>query len=243
MFSGFFIGRPKFAFVISIVIVLAGLIAIRSIPVAEFPEIAPPQVQVTASYPGADAQVVQEAVAAPIEAEVNGVDGMLYMSSTSSNGGGYALTITFAVGTDPDLAAVNVQNRVAIAQSRLPQDVVRQGIITRKQSSNMLMVVNLTSPQGTRDGLFLSNYASIHLQDPLARLDGVGNVAQFGVGRSIMVVWSNPFGGSRDELMADFLCHRDALGSVKGRPSRAGGKRRGWGKRNAKVPILHRQSG
>ena len=162
MFSGFFIARPKFAFVISIVIVLAGLIAIRSIPVAEFPEIAPPQVQVTASYPGADAQVVQEAVAAPIEAEVNGVDGMLYMSSTSSNGGGYALTITFAVGTDPDLAAVNVQNRVAIAQSRLPQDVVRQGIITRKQSSNMLMVVNLISPQGTRDGLFLSNYASIH---------------------------------------------------------------------------------
>ena len=177
MFSAFFIGRPKFAFVISIVVVLAGLIAIRSIPVAEFPEIAPPQVQVTASYPGADAQVVQEAVAAPIEAEVNGVDGMLHMSSTSSNGGSYTLTITFAVGTDPDLAAVNVQNRVAIAQPRLPQDVVRQGIITRKQSSNMLMVVNLTSPQGTRDGLFLSNYASTHLQDPLARLDGVENVA------------------------------------------------------------------
>ena len=113
--------------------------------------------------------MVQEAVAAPIEAEVNGVDGMLSMSSTSANGGGYALTITFAVGTDPDLAAVNVQNRVAIAQSRLPQDVVRQGIVTRKQSSNMLMVVNLTSPEGTHDGLFLSNYASIHLQDALAR--------------------------------------------------------------------------
>ena len=210
MLSGFFIDRPRFAFVISIVIVLAGLIAIRSIPVAEFPEIAPPQVQVTTSYPGADAQVVQEAVAAPIEAEVNGVDGMLSMSSTSSNGGSYALTVTFAVGTDPDLAAVNVQNRVAIAQSRLPQDVVRQGIVTRKQSSNMLMVVNLTSPEGTHDGLFLSNYASIHLQDALSRLDGVGNVAQFGALDYGMRVWLDP-----NRLAALKLTATDVAGAIR----------------------------
>ena len=210
MLSGFFIDRPRFAFVISIVIVLAGLIAIRSIPVAEFPDIAPPQVQVTTSYPGADAQVVQEAVAAPIEAEVNGVDGMLSMSSTSSNGGGYALTVTFAVGTDPDLAAVNVQNRVAIAQSRLPQDVVRQGIVTRKQSSNMLMVVNLTSPEGTHDGLFLSNYASIHLQDALSRLDGVGNVAQFGALDYGMRVWLDP-----NRLAALKLTATDVAGAIR----------------------------
>ena len=192
MLPQFFIGRPKFAMVISIVIVLGGLIAVRAIPVAEFPDIAPPQIQVTTSYPGADAAVVRDAVAAPLEAEINGVDDMLYMSSTSSVGGGYSLTVTFAVGTDPDIAAINVQNRVAAAQARLPQDVVRQGIVTRKQSSNMLMVINVTSPDGTRDELFLSNYASIHIQDALSRISGVGNVAQFGALDYGMRVWLDP---------------------------------------------------
>ena len=192
MFSAFFIDRPKFALVISIVIALAGMIAVNVIPVAEYPDIAPPQVKVNTEYPGANASVVQEAVAAPIEAQVNGVDDMLYMSSTSSNDGGYELTVTFAVGTDPDIAAVNVQNRVAIANAQLPQEVIRQGITTQKQSSNILMVINLVSPEGSRDELFLSNYASIYLQDVLSRINGVGNVSQFGALDYGMRIWLDP---------------------------------------------------
>ena len=192
MFSAFFIDRPKFAIVISIVIALAGVIAINAIPVAEYPDITPPQVQVSTSYSGANAAVVQEAVAAPIEAQVNGVDDMLYMSSTSSNSGDYDLTVTFEVGTDPDISAVNVQNRVAIANAQLPQDVVREGITTRKQSSSMLLVINLTSPEGTHDGLFLSNYASIYIQDVLSRINGVGSVSQFGALDYGMRIWIDP---------------------------------------------------
>ena len=140
MFSAFFITRPKFALVISLLLIIAGLISLNSLPVAQFPEIAPPQVQVQAKYPGANAEVLEETVATPIEAQINGVDDMLYMSSTSSNDGSYNLTISFAVGTDPDQAAINVQNRVALATSVLPQEVVRQGVTTKKQSSNMLML-------------------------------------------------------------------------------------------------------
>ena len=154
MLSGFFIDRPKFALVISIVFLIAGSIAISLIPVSEFPDITPPQVQVTTSYPGANATVVEQSVAAPIEAQVNGVDGMLYMSSTSSNSGSYELTVTFEVGTDPDIAAVNVQNRVTIANAQLPQEVRDQGVTTQKQSANMLLVINLTSPESSRDALF-----------------------------------------------------------------------------------------
>lgn len=192
MISAFFIDRPKFAFVISIVISLAGFLAVNVIPVAEYPDIAPPQVKVKTTYPGANASVVQEAVAAPIEAQVNGVDDMLYMSSTSANNGDYELTVTFAVGTDPDIAAVNVQNRVAIANAQLPQDVIRQGITTQKQSSNMLMVVNLVSPDDSQDELFLSNYASIYIQDQLSRINGVGSVSQFGALDYGMRVWLDP---------------------------------------------------
>ncbi len=192
MLSGFFIDRPKFALVISIVFLLAGGISINLIPVAEFPDITPPQVQVTTSYPGANANVVEQSVAAPIEAQVNGVDGMLYMSSTSSNSGSYELTVTFEVGTDPDIAAVNVQNRVSIATAQLPQEVRDQGITTQKQSANMLLVINLSSPEGSRDALFLSNYASIYMQDRLSRINGVGSVSQFGALDYGMRIWMDP---------------------------------------------------
>lgn len=192
MFSFFFIDRPKFALVISIVITLAGLIALSVLPVEEFPEIAPPQVQVTANYTGANATAVEQSVAAPIEEKVNGVDDMAYMSSNSNNDGSYSLTVTFRVGTDPDIAAVNVQNRVASATAQLPSEVTRSGVTTRKQSSGLLMVITLLSPERSRDALFLSNYASINIQDALARIKGVGNVSQFGPLDYGMRVWLNP---------------------------------------------------
>ncbi len=192
MFSAFFIDRPKFALVISIVISLAGLIALSVLPVEEFPDVAPPQVQVTAKYTGANATAVEQSVAAPIEDKVNGVDDMLHMSSVSNNDGSYTLTVTFNVGTDPDIAAVNVQNRVATATAQLPAEVTRSGVTTKKQSSSLLMVIALLSPKKSRDALYLSNYASINIQDSLARIKGIGSVSQFGPLDYGMRVWLNP---------------------------------------------------
>jgi len=192
VFSAFFINRTRFAMVISVIIIIAGAIAIQALPVAQFPEIVPPQVQVTARYPGASAEVIAETVAAPIEAEVNGVDNMLYMTSTSDNAGGYELDVTFAVGTDPDIAAVNVQNRVALALPSLPPEVTAQGVSTRKQSTNMLLVVNLLSPNDTFDRLFLSNYMEINLRDPISRLPGVGDASQLGLLDYAMRIWLDP---------------------------------------------------
>ena len=180
MFSLFFIDRPRFALVISVLFLLTGAMAINHIPVAQFLDITPPQVSVTTVYPVANVEVVEQSVAGPIEAQVNGVDNMLYMPSTSTNDGGYALTVTFEVGTDSDIAAVNVQNRVTVATGQLPQEVACQGVVTQKQSTSMLLVINLASPDDSRDSLFLSNYASIYMQDALARINGVGRVAQFG---------------------------------------------------------------
>ena len=192
MISGFFIDRPKFAFVIAIVTVLAGLLALGRLPIAEFPEITPPQVQVTTSYPGANAQTVEETVAAVIEAEVNGVEDMLYMSSKSANDGSYNLTVTFAVGTDGDQAQINVQNRVALATPRLPQEVTRQGVTVKKQSTSMLMVISVFSPDGAFDDVFLSNYSSINLRDALSRVAGVSDVAILGERAYGMRVWLDP---------------------------------------------------
>ena len=210
MLSAFFIDRPKFAFVISIVITLAGVIALIRLPVAEFPDISPPQVRVTASYPGASAQVVEETVAAPIEAQVNGVDDMMYMSSTSANDGSYVLNVTFEIGTDPDIAAVNVQNRVALALPSLPEEVSRRGVSTKKQSTNMLMVVNLFSPGQTYDAIFLSNYAAINLRDAIVRLPGVGDATIMGSLDYGMRIWLDP-----DRLTALGLSTQDVIAALR----------------------------
>jgi HAE1 family hydrophobic/amphiphilic exporter-1 len=189
--SRFFIHRPIFATVISIVIVIAGLVSFGGLPIAKFPEIAPPTVKVTAFYPGANSSTIAETVATPLEQEINGVEGMLYMSSNSSNDGSYSLTITFALGTDLDMAAVLVQNRVAIAESRLPQEVRQQGVTTRKQSTQILQFISLYSRDGRLSDLFLSNYG-LKIKDELSRIDGVGEVQVFGAGDYSMRIWLDP---------------------------------------------------
>ena len=188
----FFINRPIFATVLALIIVVAGLVTLNVLPIAQYPDITPPTVQVSAVYPGADAQTVAQTVGLPIEQQVNGVDGMLYMSSNSSSSGAYSLTITFAVGTDIDMATVMVQNRVSIAQSSLPEAVIVQGITTKKQSSNIVMMLSLTSRDSLYNGLYLSNYASLNLTDQLARLPGVGSVSVMGAGNYSMRIWLDP---------------------------------------------------
>jgi multidrug efflux pump len=192
MFSAVFINRPKMAIVISLVLTIMGTIGYFALPVAQFPDITPPVVNVTANYTGASAETVENAVAAPIEAQVNGVDDMIYMTSTSSDNGGYSLQVTFEVGTDPDIASVNVQNRVAQAMASLPSEVTSSGVVTQKSSTNMLMVVTLTSPNETYDDVFLSNYASINIKDALARVAGVGKADVLTDLQYAMRMWMDP---------------------------------------------------
>ena len=170
MISAVFVDRPRLAIVISVLTTLAGLIAIRALPVAQFPDIVPPQVDVTAFYAGANAEVVEESVGQIIESEVNGVERMIYMRSTAGNDGSYRLSISFDVGSDPEANAVNVQNRVSRALSRLPQEVQQAGVTVKKKSSAILQVVAVHAPHGGYDELFLSNYATINLLDELARV-------------------------------------------------------------------------
>ena len=192
MFSKFFINRPIFATVLALLIVVAGLVALNILPVAQFPEITPPTVQVSAVYPGANAENVAQTVGLPIEQQVNGVDGMLYMSSNSSSSGAYSLTITFAVGTDIDMATVQVQNRVSVAQSSLPEPVVVQGVTVQKQSSNIVMFLTMTSKDSVYNSLYLTNYAKLNLVDQLSRVPGVGAVNVMGAGDYSMRIWLDP---------------------------------------------------
>src|SRR4051812_15100827 len=192
MFSRFFVDRPIFANVIAIVTMIFGAVALIGLPIEQYPEITPPTVQVRTTYPGASAQIVADTVAAPIEQQVNGVEKMLYMSSTSSSDGSYTLTVTFEIGTNLDDAQVLVQNRVAQAEAQLPEEVRRQGLTVKKQSTNIILVIALLSPKGTYDSLFLANYATLRIRDELSRIYGVGDVRIFGSTEYSMRIWLDP---------------------------------------------------
>jgi hydrophobe/amphiphile efflux-1 (HAE1) family protein len=206
----FFITRPVFAAVLSIVTIIAGALAILALPVSQYPEIAPPTVTVTTSYPGANAKTVAETVATPIEEQVNGVENMLYMSSQSTNDGAMKLTVTFKVGTNLDVAQVQVQNRVAIAQPQLPPEVQQVGLTVKKASPDITLVVALYSPDNSHDTLFMSNYATLQLRDEIARLPGVGDITIFGVRDYSMRLWLDP-----DKMATRGITVGDVVTAVK----------------------------
>jgi multidrug efflux pump len=210
MISHFFIDRPVFATVISVAIVLIGVVAAALLPVAQYPDVAPPTISVTAIYPGANAKVVAETVAAPIEQEVNGVERMLYMSSRCTNDGQMTLDVTFELGTNLDTAQVLLQNRVAIAEAKLPDEVKRQGVTTKKKSPSILLCVNLVSPDNSYDQLFLSNFATLQVKDSLARLKGVGDVSFLGARDYSMRVWLDP-----EKLASRNLTAGDVLNALR----------------------------
>ena len=210
MFSRFFIERPIFANVIAIMTMIAGGVALFRLPIEQFPSITPPTVVVSTAYPGASALVLSDAVASLIEQEVNGVEGMLYMSSACSNDGSYRLTVTFEIGIDLDKAQVLVQNRLAVALPRLPQEVQRLGVTAQKQATNFLMAVALTSPDRRYDELFLGNFATLRVKNTLIRIPGVGNCDVFGGSRYGMRIWIDP-----EKLKARDLSTEDVLAAIR----------------------------
>src|SRR5690242_21425606 len=190
--SHFFIDRPIFAAVVSIVFVIVGAVSFTRLPVAQYPEIAPPVINVSGQYPGASADVVASTVVSPIEDQINGVEGMLYVSSNSTSDGRFSIAVTFDLGTNLDIAQVQVQNRVAIAQPRLPADVRAIGVTVGKSSPDLMMVVHLFSPDKSRDPLFVSNYTTLEIKDVLTRVDGVGSITVFGSRDYSMRIWLDP---------------------------------------------------
>ncbi len=204
----YFIERPVFSTVIALLMILVGALAAVSLPIAQYPQVVPPQVTVNAAFPGANAEVVSQSVAASIEQQVNGAQDMLYMSSKSGNDGTYSLTVTFDIGTDKNIDQIEVQNRVAIAQNQLPAEVIRNGIVVRKTTTDFLEVITLTSPERRYDTVFLSNYALLNLYDALGRVPGVGQVRIFGARDYSMRIWLDPEKMARLGVTASGACRR-----------------------------------
>src|ERR1700761_9336361 len=209
--SHFFIDRPIFAAVVSIVFVILGGVAFSRLPIAQYPEIAPPIINVSVQYPGASAEVVASTVVTPIEEQINGVENMLYMYSNSTADGRFTIQVSFDLGTNLDIAQVQVQNRVAIAQPRLPADVRNIGVTVTKASPDLMMVVHIYSPDQSRDGLFISNYATLQIKDQLLRVDGVGSITVFGVRDFAMRIWLDP-----DRLQSLNMTASDVLAALQG---------------------------
>jgi multidrug efflux pump len=231
MISRFFITRPIFACVISAFIVIAGLGGIRALPISAYPDIIPPQVTLSATYPGATAETIAETVAAPLEEEINGVENMLYMQSVNSGDGSLTISITFNIGSDPDLAAINVNNRVQAAVPRLPEEVRRQGVVVRKASTTFLQIVGITSPDGSMDALALSNYTALNVLDELRRVKGVGDVQMWGQEYSIRI-WMQP-----DKLAQLGLTPSDVAAAVRQQNSQFAGGRIGVEPMNERVDF------